>query len=404
MSYSLQTSKTLALAFGLAVGTVTANAQAILVTIAEAPGQQSSTLAGVAVFDFDSLPAGSHSNVVWEDVGVIDELLVAEGYFGFGAYDPSDGLNSRFNWNGWGGWYNDPVVSSTTITLDQPSAYFGLYWSAGDGDDIIRFYSGDTLVAEFSTQTVVDSASLTAEYYGDPNHPNQWNPYLNYNHTEPYAYINFYADDNTTWDRVVLTQTHDLGSGFETDNLSTRVAPLDPNVDDVSVIGTIIAEVTDSGTSVVTAETTSFNLEASGSGGSGSTDSGSSDSGSTDSGSSDSGSTDSGSSDSGSTDSGSDSGSTDSGSSDSGSTDSGSSDSGSTDGGSSDSGSTDSGSSDSGSTDGGGSDSGSTDGGSSDSGSTDSGSSDSGSTDSGSSDSGSTVAAMIAAAATVRQY
>lgn len=239
-------------------------ANGVLVTIAEAPGQQSSTVSGVSEFDFESLTTGRHSNVIWSGVGVIDELLVHEGYFGFGAYDSSDGLNSRFNWNGWPGWSgNDPVVSATTITLDQRSAYFGLYWSAGDGDDIIRFYDGETLVAEFSTQNIVQSAALTQEYFGDPNHQNQWNPSLPYNHTEPYAYINFYGDANTKWDRVVLTQTHDLGSGFETDNLSSRVAPVLSSTDDVSSTGDIIATVNGMTTTVETNETSTWSFEGS---------------------------------------------------------------------------------------------------------------------------------------------
>ena len=238
------------------------NAQNILVTIAEDPGQQSSTVSDVAVFDFDSLTTGRHSNVVWEDVGIIDELLVHEGYFGFGAYDPSDGLNSRFNWNGWAGWSgSDPIVSATTITLNERSAYFGLYWSAGDGDDILQFYDGDTLVAEFSTNAVVQSASLTQDYYGDPNHNNQWQPHLRYNHIEPYAFINFYGDANTKWDKVILTQTYDSGSGFETDNISSRVDPVLASTDDVSSIGTSIGTVSGTETTVTTSSSYSWSFE-----------------------------------------------------------------------------------------------------------------------------------------------
>ena len=240
------------------------HAQAVLVTIAEDPGQQSSTVEGVDVFDFDSLPVGRHSNVVWEGVGQFDELLVAEGYLGFGALDPSDGWNSRFNWNGWGGYSGtEPIVSATTITLNEKSAYFGLYWSAGDGDDILQFYDGDTLIAEFSTETVVDSASLSNDYYGDPNHNNQYNASLPYNHIEPYAFINFYGDANTSWDRIVLTQTYDAGSGFETDNISSRVAPLISSTDDISLIGNVIAEVSGTSTTVVSNDTTTWDFSAS---------------------------------------------------------------------------------------------------------------------------------------------
>ncbi len=243
----------------------TVSSQSILITIAETPGQQSTTMTGVDVFDFDDLNIGHHTNIVWDDIGVFDELLIHEGYFGFGAYDPSDGLNSRFNWNGWQGYSgNDPLVSATTLNLNDKSAYFGIYWSAGDGDDIIRFYDEDVLVAEFSTSTIIQSASLTSEYYGDPNHSNQWNPYLNYNHTEPYVFINFYGDENSKWDKIVLTQTHDLGSGFETDNISTRVTPVHSSTDDISAVGNAIAEVTGTTTTIVSNETMTWDFGSSG--------------------------------------------------------------------------------------------------------------------------------------------
>jgi LruC domain-containing protein len=238
---------------------------AILVTIAEDPGQQTSTVAGVEVFSFDTLEVGYHENIVWDGVGQFSELLVQEGYFGFGAYDSTDGLNSRFNWNGWRGYSgSETLVSATVLQLDERSSYFGLYWSAGDGDDIIQFYDGDTLVAEFSTSTIVQSASLTSAHYGDPNHKNQWNPYLNYNHTEPYAFINFYGSETIKWNKIVLTQTHDLGSGFETDNISSRVEPVLSSTDDISTIGDAVAEVSGTETTVVSNETISWDFTASG--------------------------------------------------------------------------------------------------------------------------------------------
>lgn len=227
-------------------------AQSTLVTISENPEQQSSSLSGVSEFSFDNLSIGNQSNVTWDGVGSFDNLLVENGYFGFGSYDESTGLNSQFNWVGWPGWRgNDSLVSSTTLTLEQESSYFGLYWSAGDGDDLLRFYNDENLVAEFSTQSIIDSASLTLGHYGDPNHPNPWNPNLNYNNIEPYAFINFYGDENTSWDSVVLTQTSDGGSGFETDNLSVRTNAFDTSSDDVNSIGSVIAEVSGTETSAV---------------------------------------------------------------------------------------------------------------------------------------------------------
>ena len=50
---------------------------------------------------------------------------------------------------------------------------------------------------------------------------------------------------------MVLTQTSDGGSGFETDNLSVRTNAFDTSSDDVNSIGSVIAEVSGTETSAV---------------------------------------------------------------------------------------------------------------------------------------------------------
>ncbi len=215
------------------------HSQSVLVTISEDPGQQSSTLSGVDVFTFDAMSNGNYANVVWSGVGTFDQLMVHQGGTVFGALDPTSpwGINSQQMTVGnivnssWGS-----ELSSTTLNLDQDSSYFGLYWAAGDGNDLLQFYSGDSLVAEFTTQTMIQSAALTWEYYGDP--------YQGTNKIEPYAFINFYGDATTHWDRVVITQSGP-SSGFEVDNLTSRVDTFNPNLDDWSELGNIVAEVSE---------------------------------------------------------------------------------------------------------------------------------------------------------------
>lgn len=226
------------------------NAQSVLVTIGEEPGQQSSTISGVSEFNFENFSNGNYSDVSWDGVGTFDNLMVHQGGTVFGALSTEPTPWGTFNSqqmtvgnivnSSWG-----TPVTSTTLSLNDSSSYFGLYWAAGDGDDLLEFYSGDDLVAQYSTSDVKSSAALTLDYYGDPNHY-QWGQKVN--SIEPYSFLNFYGDENTTWDKIVMNQTSPLASGFEIDNLTTRVNPFDLSVDDLESLGTVISEV--SGTEI----------------------------------------------------------------------------------------------------------------------------------------------------------
>src|SRR5262249_51911595 len=41
--------------------------------------------------------------------------------------------------------------SPTTVTLATPQRYFGLWWSAGDPNNVLSFFSGSTLIETFRT-------------------------------------------------------------------------------------------------------------------------------------------------------------------------------------------------------------------------------------------------------------
>jgi len=56
-------------------------------------------------------------------------------------------------------------------------------------------------------------SKLPSDYYGNPINRGQ-------NRGEPYAFINFYGDQSTSWDKVVLTNAG--SSGFESDNYTSR--------------------------------------------------------------------------------------------------------------------------------------------------------------------------------------
>jgi hypothetical protein len=217
-------------------------AQSTLVTIAEDPSQTTSSLQNSDVFNFNSLPTGYSYDVSWSGVGSFDELYISNANVWGGAVDESTGAGSQFSWQG-NNW-----AQTSTLSLNESSSYFGLWWSAGDANNQLSFYSGDSLVAQYTTSSMFGSLNLSTDYYG--------NPLTGGNTREPYAFINFYGDESTSWDRIELTQTG--GGGFESDNYTTRVEAFDPEVDEVADLGSVVAEVSGTETIAVDNSTTTW--------------------------------------------------------------------------------------------------------------------------------------------------
>jgi len=101
-------------------------------------------------------------------------------------------------------------ITEATLTLDAPASYFGLWWSAGNGGNVLDFYLSDTLVASFTSNIL---NSLGAEYYGNPI----LGEFYQQNMGEPYAFINFYGANGFAFDKIVSS-----GGGFENDNWTIR--------------------------------------------------------------------------------------------------------------------------------------------------------------------------------------
>ncbi|WP_052573828.1 PEP-CTERM sorting domain-containing protein [Haloferula sp. BvORR071] len=184
---------------------------ALIVTYAESPGDTRSTLQNTTVFTFNELATDTtHENVEWTGVGTFDlvHVLAADSYGG--AVDPGFENGSPYMVQGVGG------NTTTTLTLDSDHAYFGLWWSAGDSQNILQFFSKGELVARFTTQTLLDRLADSTDYRGNPRDRG-----LNYG--ENYAFINFFGMDGTTWDKITLS--NGSGSGFESDNYTDRAAP-----------------------------------------------------------------------------------------------------------------------------------------------------------------------------------
>lgn len=187
-----------------------ASAAGVLLTYAESPGIQNTTLSGASVMTFDSSFAGgstAQSPLVWSGVGSYDSasVIAANKYGGAGGTGyylvQSQSVGAQ--------------VVTTTLSLNTPSSYFGLWWSAGDTKNQLSFYNGDSLVASFTTQTLINV--LPSSYSGNPNAA-----FLGQNSGEKYAFINIYSDNGTVFDKVVFSNVGT--SGFESDNHTVRIA------------------------------------------------------------------------------------------------------------------------------------------------------------------------------------
>lgn len=179
----------------------------LVVTYAEDPGSFRSTLSHTSVFDFNGLSTGKNTQVAWNGVGSYDQLTIKTADQYGGAGDPQ---GSNYAVQGAGG------VTVTTLTLTDDHSYFGFWWSAGDSQNVLAFYSGDLLVARFTTASLLNQIASSPDYYGNPTSGSR----AGMNSGEPYAFVNFFGIGETSWDRIVFTNGG--SSGFESDNHTDR--------------------------------------------------------------------------------------------------------------------------------------------------------------------------------------
>ncbi len=189
----------------------------MLITTSEGVGAFNSSLSGTNVQTFDTL-SGINKNFVWQDVGTFDQLNVISANLYGGAPSATSPKGTNYAVEGLG------AVKQTTLTLNQSSSYFGLYWSAGDAANNLKFYSNGQMVADFTTSNLMNL--LPKSYFGNPITAG---PNAGKNTGEAYGFINFFGDANTTWDKIVFS--NNTSSGFEADNYTTRVDGWDPAVD-----------------------------------------------------------------------------------------------------------------------------------------------------------------------------
>ena len=212
----------------------------LVVTYAENAGAETSSLTGTSLYDFNGLSTGRHTNVNWAGVGTFDPLYIKSADTYGGATDATHPNGSNYSVQGVG-----TSVSQTTLTLSQNSGYFGLWWSAGDRSNMMSFYNNDSLVAQFTTSSLL--GHLSSGYYGNPRN-------RGLDAGEPFAFINFFGDANTTWNKVVLTNA--TSSGFESDNYTARVSTYNAQADGSAALGTALARVSGTTTTAVASNAT----------------------------------------------------------------------------------------------------------------------------------------------------
>jgi uncharacterized protein with beta-barrel porin domain len=162
----------------------------------EAPGVLNSTVGGGQVYTFNApIPLGLNSSLNWTNVGTFANA----GITAANQYGGADGTQYL-------------TAKPTTLLLNTNVSYFGLWWSAGSAGNTLTFKSGTNVVATFTTSLL--TSVLSTNYNGMPvmatNGPNQ-TPGVN--SKEKYAFINFYAASNSTFNSIVAS-----GGGFESDN------------------------------------------------------------------------------------------------------------------------------------------------------------------------------------------
>ena len=188
------------------------------------PSAQSTTVSGVTTETFNSLSTGVRTTpYVSAGVGTYTGsstnpmAIAANNVFGGANNSKFFSVGSSTN-----------SINPVNLTLSQPAAYFGFWWSAGDQFNRVDLFQGTTLFATFSTQdlltflnngvgnvTAISGATYqTSAYFGNPNISSG-----NKDAAEPFVYVSF-AITGATIDKLAFYNTSATGSAFESDNHS----------------------------------------------------------------------------------------------------------------------------------------------------------------------------------------
>jgi hypothetical protein len=187
---------------------LTLTLKASIVVTYSGPNANTSSLTGAKTFTFNNLPTGLNTNVSWSGVGTFNKLDIVNPNLYGGATDATATNGTRYSIQGL-----SDLTSSTTLTLSQNNAYFGIWLSAADASNVIAFYENGTLVGQFTTADML--TDLGPGYDGNPRNRTQ-------NPTQPYVFLNFYGDSTTKWNTIVISGTS-TSANLEADNYTVRV-------------------------------------------------------------------------------------------------------------------------------------------------------------------------------------
>jgi len=188
-------------------------ARAGLVLTADAAGVQSSTVAGVTTENFNEFSTGHYSSLTTA-VGT----LSTTGHFAIveaNEYGGAGGAGNYFSVGAQSG-----SAAPVTLTLNGAQTYFGIWWSAGDAENVLRFYSGATLLGTYTTASAL--GSLSSAYNGNTNN-------RSLDPGEKFAYLNFIGTSGTTFNKIVFSNSGTTSTGFESDNWSVTASVPEPS-------------------------------------------------------------------------------------------------------------------------------------------------------------------------------
>lgn len=191
-------------------------AQAVVPMTISIESQQSglqnttSTFAFVGVENFDKSKKGGSKD--------IESSFGSNKAFEGKYYNPL--IKGEDSQGGAGGTGNYIVATSGkdySLKIDADSKthganYFGLWMSSIDAGNTITFLNKDKLVFSYTggdVKTLIDSLKTGSQFYCNPNGGK--------NCDEPYAFVNFYAAPDVTFDKIVFGQKPGSGS-FDSDN------------------------------------------------------------------------------------------------------------------------------------------------------------------------------------------
>ncbi|BCN27342.1 Npun_F0296 family exosortase-dependent surface protein [Vibrio alfacsensis] len=185
--------------------------QAGLIFTIDSPGVQRSQVDGTKLVEtFDDWSRGNISSDQSADFGTYyiqgtPKILSARLWGG------ADGIGNYL-------FVSPRNNSAVTLEFDNPVGYFGFWWSAGDRGNLLQVNTLSN-VYDFTTQTIFESIDDLTPYNGNPT-----NNFLGQNGSEPYGFINIFAES----DAFKIESIRFYGSNFETDNHTTISDIQDP--------------------------------------------------------------------------------------------------------------------------------------------------------------------------------